>query len=479
MSLVALFFFSPLILIIIHTWRSNNKRSNTTLNIPKGSTGWPFIGELIPLLKPHPSIHMSPFIEQRISKYGKIFRSQLPGRRVIFSGDAELNRIVLQNTGQVFKNDWPRNFVGLFGKYNLSLLEGEAHKVNRSLFVSFLSIERIRGGLLREVDRQASLILDSWKENSLVFFEETRKFAFNTAFKFVMNCDANNPEVDQLRGEYINLNKGLASLPFNFPGTTYRKALQSRSNILKYINKKVKERQQQINDGSEGNADDLLSFLLNQIALSEEEIADHLLSFIFAAHDTLSSVIPLAIYFLEGCQRAVDQLREEHLHIRKMMESRGETELNWTDYKLMEFTQCVIDETLRLGNVVRYLPKKVTKTTQFKGYEIPSGYTVIPAIAAVHMDPSLFDDPQCFNPWRWQRKSSNPARTNNIMSFGGGQRLCPGMELAKVELSVFIHRLVLAYVWETEEPDPPMALPMVDFARGLPMKIRPYMSPIV
>ncbi|KAK1288456.1 Cytochrome P450 90B1 [Acorus calamus] len=306
---------------------------------------------------------MSPFIEQRISKYGKIFRSQLPGRRVIFSGDAELNRIVLQNTGQVFKNDWPRNFVGLFGRYNLLLLEGEAHKVNRSLFVSFLSIERIRGGLLREVDRQASLILDSWKENSLVFFkEETRK---------------------------------------------------SRSNVLKFINKKVKERQQQINDGCEGNADDLLSFLLNQSALSEEEIADHLLSFIFAAHDTLSSAIPLVIYFLEGCQRAVDQLREEHIHIRKMMESRGETELNWTDYKQMEFTQCVINETLRLGHVVRYLPRKVTKTIQFKGFDIPNGYTVIPALAAVHMDPSLFDDPQCFNPWRWQKESSSPARTNN------------------------------------------------------------------
>ncbi|KAK1288203.1 Cytochrome P450 90B1 [Acorus calamus] len=366
MSLVALLLcFSPLILVLIHTWRSSNSSYNTQ-NIPKGSSGWPFIGELIPFLKPHPSIHIGPFIEQRISKYGKIFRSQLPGRRVIFSGDAELNRIVFQNTGQKFKNDWPRNFEGLFGKYSIALLEGEAHRIKRSLFVSFLSIERIRGSSLREVDLQASFILDSWKEKSLVYFkEETRKFAFNMAVKLVMNCGANNPEVDQLRREYINIYKGLASsLPINFPGTTYRKALQSRSNVLKYINQKVQERQQQINDGCEG-------------------------------------------------------------------------------------------------------------------FDIPNGYTVIPALAAVHMDPSLFDDPQCFNPWRWQKESSSPARTNNIMSFGGGLRLCPGMELAKVELSVFIHRLVLAYAWETEEPDPPMALPMVDFARGLPMKIRPYNPSVV
>ncbi|KAK1288454.1 Cytochrome P450 90B1 [Acorus calamus] len=365
MSFVALLLcFSPLILVLIHTWISSKSVDNTQ-NIPEGSSGWPFIGELIPFLKPHPSFHMSPFIEQRISKYGKIFRSQLPGRRVIISGDVELNRIVLQNTGQKFKNDWPRNIAGLFGKYNIALLEGEAHRVNRSLYVGFLNIERMRGGLLREVDRQASLILDSWKENSLVYFKkETRKFAFNTALKFVMNCDANNPEVDQLRGEYINVSKGLGSLPLKFPGTTYRKALQSRSNVLKYINQKVKERQQQIN---------------------------------------------------EGCE----------------------------------------------------------------GYDIPSGYTVLTAVAAVHMDPSLFDDPQCFNPWRWQIDSSSPARINNIMLFGGGQRLCPGMDLSKLELSVFIHHLVLAYVWETEEPDPPMALPLIHFARGLPMKIRPYNPSVV
>ncbi|KAK1277006.1 Cytochrome P450 90B1 [Acorus gramineus] len=114
-----LLYFSPLILVLIHTWRSRKKSSDNTQNIPKGSSGWPFIGEPIPFLKPHPSIHMSPFMEQRISKYGKIFRSRLPGRQVIFSGDTELNRIVLQNTGQMIKSDRPSTFVGLFGKFSI------------------------------------------------------------------------------------------------------------------------------------------------------------------------------------------------------------------------------------------------------------------------------------------------------------------------------------------------------------------------
>lgn len=73
----------------------------------------------------------------------------------------------------------------------------------------------------------------------------------------------------------------------------------------------------------------------------------------------------------------------------------GELELSWEDYKKMEFTQCVspllhllfhshikhsvtvslvyvqvISETLRLGNVVRFLHRKALKDVRYKGKRI-------------------------------------------------------------------------------------------------------------
>lgn len=36
------------------------------------------------------------------------------------------------------------------------------------------------------------------------------------------------------------------------------------------------------------------------------------------------------------------------------------------------------------------------------GYDIPCGWKVLPVISASHLDPSIFDQPQQFNPWRWQ-----------------------------------------------------------------------------
>lgn len=52
-----------------------------------------------------------------------------------------------------------------------------------------------------------------------------------------------------------------------------------------------------------------------------------------------------------------------------------------------------------------------------KGYDIPCGWKVLPVIAAVHLDPCLFDHPQLFNPWRWQVSQSPHALSSLFVIF--------------------------------------------------------------
>ena len=35
------------------------------------------------------------------------------------------------------------------------------------------------------------------------------------------------------------------------------------------------------------------------------------------------------------------------------------------------------------------------------GYTIPSGWAVMVCPPAVHLNPTKYEDPQAFNPWRW------------------------------------------------------------------------------
>lgn len=455
--------------LIIFNFR---RRRRKPFNLPPGSMGWPFLGETIGYLKPYSATTVGIFMEEHISRYGKIYKSHLFGEPTIVSADAGLNRFILQNEGKLFECSYPRSIGGILGKWSMLVLVGEMHRDMRTISLNFLSNARLKTHLLREVEKHTLLVLDSWTDDSVICAQDqAKKFTFNLMAEHIMSLQPGKTETEQLKKEYITFMKGVVSAPLNFPGTAYRRALQSRSTILKFIEEKMEERVEKKID----EENDLLGWVLKNSNLSKEQILDLVLSLLFAGHETSSVAIALAIYFLQSCPTAVQQLREEHLEIAG---EKGETELTWDDYKKMAFTQCVISETLRLGNVVRFLHRKSLKDVRYQGYDIPCGWKVLPVIAAVHLDPLLFDQPSDFNPWRWQSDakggSSNSSTTNNLsfMPFGGGPRLCAGSELAKLQMALFIHHLVLRFRWILAEPDHAVAFPFVDFPGGLPIRVR-------
>ncbi|XP_010263684.1 PREDICTED: cytochrome P450 90B1-like [Nelumbo nucifera] len=461
------------ILTLVLVWRLvNNKEKEVKL--PPGKMGWPFLGETMGYLKPHPATSMGEFMEQHIARYGKIYKSNLFGEPTIVSADAGLNRFILQNEGRLFECSYPRSIGEILGKWSMLVLVADMHRGMRMIAVNFMSNVRLRTHFLPEVERHCLLVLMSWEENSTFSaLDEIKKFTFNLIAKQIMSMDPGTPETEQLKREYLTFMKGVVSVPLNLPGTAYRMALQSRSRILKIIERKMEERNRKMGDECQRiEEDDLLGWVLKHSNLSTEQSLDLILSLLFAGHETSSIGISLAIYFLHDCPKAIQQLREEHLKIATDKKQAGDqSQLNWDDYRKMEFTQCVICETLRLGSVVRFVHRKAIKDVQYKGFVIPSGWKVLPVFTAVHLDPSIYDNPQCFNPWRWQNTSM--AASNNFMPFGGGPRLCAGAELAKLEMAVFIHHLVLNYEWELAlaEPDQALAFPFVDFPKGLPIKV--------
>ncbi|OIW11000.1 hypothetical protein TanjilG_22807 [Lupinus angustifolius] len=443
--------------------------------------GWPFIGETIGYLKPYTATSIGEFMEQHIARYGKIYKSKLFGEPAIVSADAGLNRFILQNEGKLFECSYPRSIGGILGKWSMLVLVGDMHRNMRTISLNFLSHARLRTHMMKDVEKHTLLVLRSWKENfTFSAQDEAKKFTFNLVAKQILNLDPGNLETEQLRKEYVTFMKGVVSVPLNLPGTAYRKALKSRCTILKFIEEKMEERVKRIQERNENleEEEDLLNWVLKNSSLSTEQILDLILSLLFAGHETSSVSIALAIYFLPGCPQAMQQLKEEHREIARAKKQAGEVELTWDDYKKMEFTHCVVNETLRLGNVVRFLHRKAIKDVRYKGYDIPRGWKVLPVIAAMHLDPSLFDQPQHFNPWRWHQKNvgrgSYPSVSNNFLPFGGGPRLCAGSELAKVEMAVFIHHLILNYHWELTDIDEAFAYPFVDFPKGLPIKVQPH-----
>ncbi|RAL46572.1 hypothetical protein DM860_004851 [Cuscuta australis] len=479
LSLLPLMFAA---ILTLNLFKRSRHRGHGRLNLPPGKMGWPFLGETIGYLRPYSATSIGHFMEDHISRYGKIFKSNLFGEKAIVSVDAGMNRFILQNEGRLFECSYPSSIGGILGKWSMLVVVGEMHRDMRAISLNFLSNARLKTQLLSEVEKHTLFVLASWSPDSVIYAQdEAKKFTFNFMAEHIMSLEPGNPETEKLKKEYVSFMKGVVSPPLNFPGTAYRKALQSRTRILEFIEAKMEEREREEEGGGAGGDDDLLGWAMKNSSLSKEQILDLVLSLLFAGHETSSVAIALAIYFLQACPNAVQQLRDEHAKIEEEEEKTGGKELSWEDYKKMEFTHCVVNETLRLGNVVRFLHRKAIKDVRYKGYDIPCGWKVLPVIAAVHLDHTLFDHPHHFNPWRWQQNTDGSggsappsmaaAMNKNFMAFGGGPRLCTGSELAKLEMAVFLHHLVLNYDWKLAQPDEAFAFPFVDFPKGLPVTV--------
>ncbi|ONK76129.1 uncharacterized protein A4U43_C03F24240 [Asparagus officinalis] len=477
---VLLFLLFPTLLVLTAAFLGlklghDNGWKKKGLKVPPGEMGWPLLGETIAFRRTHPCTSLGQYMEEHVQKYGKIYRSHIFGNPTIISADAELNRFVLMNDNRLFEPSFPKSVADILGKTSMLVLTGEMHRYMKSLSVNFMGIARLRNNFLGDSDKYTKLNLNTWKEG-VVFpaKEEACKITFNLMVKNILSMRPGEPETERLRFLYMAFMKGVISLPLNFPGTAYRKAIQSRATILKTIERLMKERIEQKEAGTDKIGEgDLLGFVLEQSNLDAEQFGDLLLGLLFGGHETSSTAITMVLYFLHDSPKAVEHLREEHLEIVRKKKARGETgPLTWEDYKQMDFSQCVVSETLRLGNIIKFVHRKAVTDVQFKGYDIPSGWSVIPIFAAAHLDPNVYENPQKFDPWRWQSISSSTARIDNYMPFGQGLRNCAGLELAKMEIAVFLHHLVLNFDWELAEPDHPFAYAFPEFEKGLPIKVR-------
>ncbi|OMP06365.1 Cytochrome P450 [Corchorus olitorius] len=109
----------------------------------------------------------------------------------------------------------------------------------------------------------------------------------------------------------------------------------------------------------------------------------------------------------------------------------------------------VIDETVRLRTNAFAVFREATKDTELNGYFIPKGWKVLVWQSAVHMDPEIYSNPKEFNPSRWDDLKP---KAGAFQPFGAGKRTCPGSDLAKLEICIFLHYFLLNYKLEQLNP---------------------------
>ncbi|PQQ05889.1 hypothetical protein Pyn_22348 [Prunus yedoensis var. nudiflora] len=132
----------------------------------------------------------------------------------------------------------------------------------------------------------------------------------------------------------------------------------------------------------------------------------------------------------------------------------------------MPLTSRAIKESLRMASIISFTFREAVEDVEYKGYLIPKGWKVLPLFRNIHHNPDFFVDPHKFNPSRFEL-GINP---NTFMPFGNGLHTCPGNEVAKLQILIFIHHLVNKFRWEVIGSGGVHYDPFPIPQRGLPAK---------
>ncbi|CAN1751957.1 Cytochrome P450 87A3 [Linum perenne] len=433
--------------LMFYWFRKGGRRYySPTAKLPPGSNGLPFVGETLQFFVPYTSVDVSPFVKKRVQRHGPVFRTNLIGHQIIVSTDPEINSFVFKKDDELFKTWYTDSFMDIMGDDSFMSFEGSVHKYVRNLALSEFGPQNLKT-LLPDLERYTIQSLESWSTQPSVKLKEAVSTMIHSFAVEKMFSLTESTLVKEFKESYDAFLYGLISFPIYFPGTAYWKCMQGRKNAMKIITKLLEERQQQAPvQGTKNHKRDFLDIVISEMEedrshLTKKRALDLLFILTFATFESTSSAIVSAFHYLTRHPAALEQLT-------------------------------VINETIRLTNVVPGIFRKVLKDVEIKGYLIPAGWTVMVYPTAVHLNPKVYDDPLAFNPWRWEGQKLHLG-SQNFMAFGGGGKLCAGADFVKVHMSILLHHLVTKYRWDVIKGTEPIRFPGIVYPNGFHVRIQP------
>ncbi|XP_019634956.1 PREDICTED: cytochrome P450 2D4-like [Branchiostoma belcheri] len=138
----------------------------------------------------------------------------------------------------------------------------------------------------------------------------------------------------------------------------------------------------------------------------------------------------------------------------------------------LPYVNACLLEVMRIRTAAPFTGHATTETVKLGQYDIPKGTQVLLNLYAMHMDPAHWPDPDRFDPERFLDAEGNIInKPESFMPFSGGRRVCPGEQLARMELFLFFSTLLQSFSFRTPEGAPP---PTTDGVFGANFTPRPF-----
>ena len=371
------------------------------------------------------------WLAKRRERHGDVFSSRFPFfGRVVYVADPELIKQVFTGAPDVFHAGEANATVlrDALGEHSLLTLDGRRHLSQRKLLLPPFHGDSVRR-YAEVMAAAAAAEVSTWPVGEpFALRPRMQKITLEVILRAVFGV-RDDKRMDLFRERIpplAELNTALDFLPFmhrDLGGLTkaarFRRALAS---VDELIYAEIADRRGTL--GEEDDRDDVLSLLLSArhedgVPMTDVELRDELLTLLTAGHETTAT----------GLSWAFERLLRTPRVLERLLDSLDDD----------EYLDAVVKETLRVRPVVTDVGRRLTREIELGGWRLPAGTLVLPAIAAVHMRPDLYPEPEEFRP---ERFLDGGVESYAWIPFGGGVRRCIGASFAQVEMRVVLREVL-------------------------------------
>ncbi|EEF32496.1 beta-amyrin 28-monooxygenase [Ricinus communis] len=451
MDLNFLFLMSLPAFAVIALFAFKIRSKNGSKNLPPGSLGWPVIGETIEFLFGKPE----KFVFDRMKKYSpEIFKTNILGEKTAVICGPNGHKFLFSNEQKLFTAFRPHSMQKIFRSYQSSAPPAQ---ISREAEIKML---RSPGFLKPEALVRYLGTMDSITQQHMEYYwvgkDELKVFPLAKTLTLSLACrfflGTHEPDkITRLVGNFDDITLGIHSIPVNFPGTIFNKANKAAAAIRKELRTIINEKKAAMETG--GRMQDILSHMIMASDptgkhMPEAEIADKIMGLLVAGYSTVATAMT---FFMKYVGERPDIYAKVLAEQKEISEAKKDGELlEWNDIQKMKYSWNVMYEVMRLTPPLQGTFREALTDFTFAGYTIPKGWKVYWTVSTANKNPDYFPNPEEFDPSRYEDDKRLPAFT--FVPFGGGPRMCPGKEYARLAILTFINNVVKRFKWEVAIP---------------------------
>jgi len=426
-------------------------RSLSDLPSPRGL---PLLGNMLQLDLPR--LHL--IFEKWAEEFGSLFTIGLGPKRVFVCSDADLLQTALRERPERYRRYSPIEAVSQEMKGNgVFSVEGEEWRPQRRLVMqalasrNFSSFFPILKGITERLHRKWD---HSAKTNEVVdMAKDLVRFTVDATTALAFGEDPNTIEesgdvIQQHLAEVFPMMMKRVNAPI--PLWRYlklpsdRKFDRSLHAIHRHVESLIERSRKRMRDQPSDVPRNLLEAMLTAASQPDSGITDEVIvanvqTLLLAGEDTTAHSLAWTMYFI-----AQDKQLQSRLQLASS-DAFGSSQLcpTFEDIKKLDLFEYVTQEASRFKPVVPLLYMEPVVDVVLGGVALPSGTPLFFMLRPAMLDSNHFGRPDEFLPERWSagHLEVQPHDSKAYAQFGAGPRVCPGRNLAAVEMRLVLSML--------------------------------------